>query len=188
MATYSVTEFVNDLRLITQSQKDDSAIIEKVIPLAKRLASQTDWSSDSFRSCDESQGFGITILNEDEDNALMVETICWLPGRGVAPHDHQTWGVVVGIDGEETNVNWKRHDDGKREGFADLTVEEEIIVGPAKACAFLPNDIHSVCNTGETPSLSLHVYGYSPGSRKRSEFDPLNKTYKPCPQRIRNRA
>ena len=34
MATYSVTEFVNDLRLITQSQKDDSAIIEKVIPLA----------------------------------------------------------------------------------------------------------------------------------------------------------
>ena len=112
MATYSVIEFIDDLRLITKDQKDDRVIIEKVIPLAKRLASETDWSSDSFRSCDESQGFGITILNEDEDNALMVETICWLPGRGVAPHDHQTWGVVVGIDGEETNVNWKRLDDG----------------------------------------------------------------------------
>ena len=157
MATYSVIEFIDDLRLITKDQKDDRVIIEKVIPLAKRLASETDWSSDSFRSCDESQGFGITILNEDEDNALMVETICWLPGRGVAPHDHQTWGVVVGIDGEETNVNWKRLDDGTQEGFADLTVEEEIIVGPAEACAFLPSDIHSVRNTGETPSLSLHV-------------------------------
>ena len=81
MATYSVTEFVNDLRLITQSQKDDSAIIEKVIPLAKRLASQTDWSSDSFRSCDDSQGFGITILNEDEDNALMVNNLL-VAGQG----------------------------------------------------------------------------------------------------------
>ena len=102
--------------------------------------------------------------------------------------NHKYEITFVGIDGEETNVNWKRHDDGTREGFADLTVEEEIIVGPAEACAFLPNDIHSVRNTGETPSLSLHVYGYSPGSRNRSEFDPLNKTYKPCPQRIRNRA
>ena len=188
MAVYSVAKFVNDLRSITQEYVDEKKIIEKVIPLAKRLTLEADWSSDSFRSCDESQGFGITILNEDEDNALMVETICWLPGRGVAPHDHQTWGVVVGIDGEETNVNWKRLDDGTKEGFADLIVKEEIVVGPDEACAFLPNDIHSVRNTGDTPSLSLHVYGYSPGSRKRSEFDPLSKTYKPCPQRIRNRV
>ena len=188
MITYSVDEFVNDLRLITQKQTTDSVIIQKVIPLAKRLASETDWSAEYFRSCDETQGFGITILNEDEDNALMVETICWLPGRGVAPHDHQTWGVVVGIYGQETNVNWKRHDDGSMVGFAELTVEEEIVVGAGESCFFSPNDIHSVRNSGETPSLSLHVYGFSPGSRNRSEFDPLNKICRPCPQRIRTRV
>lgn len=188
MTAYSLDKFVGDLRTITTKEKLESSIISKVIPLAKRLVSEADWSDEKFKVCDDQQGFGITILNEDENNALMVETICWLPERGVAPHDHQTWGVVVGIEGEESNIDWERHDDGKKNGFADLTLKQEIIVGPMDSCSFLPNDIHSVRNTGSAPSLSLHVYGYSPGSRNRTEFDPLSKTCKPCPQRIRNRV
>ncbi len=186
--TYFLNDFVSDLRLITAKERNDERIVSRVIPLAKKLAIEADWSDPCFRDCDEHQGFGIAILNEDIGNTLMVETICWLPGRGVAPHDHQTWGIVIGIEGQETNINWTRHDDGTRLGFADLTIEEELVIGPTDACSFMPNDIHSVRNTGKIPSLSLHVYGYSPGSRNRSEFDPLNKIIRPCPQRVRNRV
>ncbi|MBH69240.1 MAG: hypothetical protein CMM58_12875 [Rhodospirillaceae bacterium] len=188
MVTYSLDTFVADLRSITSEETTEEKIILQVVPLAKRLVSEMDWSDGKYKVCDEQQGFGITILNEDTGNALMVETICWLPGRGVAPHDHQTWGVVVGIEGEEMNLNWERHDDGSKPEFADLSLKEELIVGPMEACTFLPNDIHSVRNVGTQPSLSLHIYGFSPGSRNRSEFDPLNQTCKPCPQRVRNRV
>ena len=185
MSTYSLDTFVSDLKSITGQITDPKAIVEQVAPLARRLAAEPYWHDPSLRDCDPEQGFGITVLNEEDDEALMVETICWLPGCGVAPHDHQTWGVVVGIEGTEININWQRHDDGSRPDFADLSVADEVAVGAGDVCVFLPDDIHSVHNRGDTPSLSLHVYGYSPGSRNRSEFDPITKTRRVCPQRKR---
>lgn len=188
MSHYALADFVADLKAISAETTGEEAITRQVIPLAKQLVSEADWSDPALRECDPGQGFGITILNEETDNALLVEVICWLPERGVAPHDHQTWGVVVGIEGEETNVDWRRNDDGSRPDFADLSLEAERVIGPGDACAFMPDDIHGVRNTGEAPSLSLHVYGYSPASRDRSEFDPLTKTRRPCPQRVRRRV
>ena len=54
--------------------------------------------------------------------------------------------------------------------------------------ALLPDDIHSVRNEGDTPSLSLHMYGKALAKVERSEFDPINKTQRPCPQRVRKLA
>ena len=187
MSDYTLQAFVSDLKSITAATDTPQSVIDQVTPLARRLAETSDWSDPRFRECDPEQGFGVSILNEEADHSLMVETICWLPGRGVAPHDHQTWGVVVGIEGEEINCNWRRHDDGSRENYADLSVSKEVVVGAGDVCVFLPDDIHSVRNPGDTPSLSLHIYGYSPGSRDRSEFDPVTKVRRPCPQRIRKR-
>lgn len=141
----------------------------------------------SFYDCDEAQGFGISILHEEPDT-LLVEAIAWLPGRGVAPHDHQTWGVVVGLDGDETNVNRERRDDGSRSGYADLAVRNEVVVRRGDVLGFLPDDIHSVQNDGAQASLSLHIYGKSLAHIDRSEFDPEQKIERPCPKRVRNRA
>lgn len=189
MSHYTLDAFLADLKAIDRVATASPDIVRsRVVPLVARLATEADWSDPGLRDCDETQGFGITVLHEEPDHSLAVSAICWLPGRGVAPHDHQTWGVVVGIDGEETNVNWARHDDGSRPDHADLSVAEEVIVGPGQTCIFAPDDIHSVRNTGETPSLSLHVYGYSPGSRDRSEFDPITSVRRPCPQRLRRRG
>lgn len=183
-----IGEFVRQLRDIAAATTDERAIIQKVRPLARRLAEDTGWVEPSFYECDEDQGFGITILHEEPDYSLLVEAIAWLPGRGVMPHDHQTWGVVVGLDGDEKNVNWERRDDGSRPGYADLAVRNVVIVRRGDALGFLPDDIHSVHNEGETASLSLHIYGKSLAHIDRSEFDPERKVERPCPKRVRNRA
>lgn len=189
MPGYTLEAFVADLKAIDGAATAPRETVEgRIVPLARRLAAEADWRDPALRECDPAQGFGISILNEEEDSSLMVEAICWLPGRGVAPHDHRTWGVVVGIEGEETNVDWARRDDGSRPGRADLAPAGERVVGPGDACVFAPEDIHSVRNTGDAPSLSLHVYGYSPASRDRFEFDPIAGTVRPCPQRVRKRA
>ena len=183
-----ISNFVTELKTMTSETRDPATIIKQVSPILQSLAADTSWVKPAYYECDDDQGFGITILNEEPDNTLLVEAICWLPGRGVAPHDHQTWGMVVGIDGVEVNVDWTRRDDGSKEGFADIENTKETDVTNGIIVSFMPDDIHGVRNDGDVPSLSLHVYGVTPASLNRSEFDPINKTQKPCPQRKRTFA
>jgi predicted metal-dependent enzyme (double-stranded beta helix superfamily) len=168
-----IGNLIRQLRDITATTTDDREIIRKITPLAHRMAEDTGWVKSSFYDCDEDQGFGISILHEGSDNSLLVEAIAWLPDRGVMPHNHQTWGVVVGLDGDEKNVNWERRDDGSRPGYADLAVRNEIVVRRGDVLGFLPDDIHSVRNEGEKPSLSLHIYGRNLAHIDRSEFEPV---------------
>lgn len=186
--TYSVPDLVRDLRAIVATTSDERDIVKQVMPLARRIGNGPDMRRKEFYDCDETQGFGINILHEEEDHGLLVEAIVWLPGRGVKPHDHQTWGVVVGLDGHETNVNWERRDDGSRPGYADLVAKHEVVVGRGDVVAFLPDDIHSVRNDGDAPTLSLHIYGKSLAHIDRSEFDPDAKVQRPCPKRLRKEA
>ncbi len=183
-----ISSFVTELKTVTSGISDPAAIIERVTPILKLMAVDTSWVKPEYYHCDEDQGFGITILNDEPDNTPFVEVICWLPGGGVAPHDHQTWGIVIGIDGVEVNVDWRRLDDGSKQGFADIENSKETDVSKGVVVSFLPDNIHGVRNDGGVPSLSLHVYGAAPSSMDRSEFDPINKTQIPCPQRKRTVA
>jgi predicted metal-dependent enzyme (double-stranded beta helix superfamily) len=183
-----IANLVEQLKIVAAEESDPAAVVERVKPLAEAMAKDTSWVRPEYYEADEEQGFGITILNDGPNHELLVEAICWLPGLGVAPHDHQTWGVVVGIDGTEVNVDWQRHDDGSKPGYADLSTRRETEVKNGDVCAFLPNDIHSVRNDADVPSLSLHMYGIAPSSLDRSEFDPITKVQRPCPQRKRKPA
>ncbi|MEK9722386.1 MAG: cysteine dioxygenase family protein [Rhodospirillaceae bacterium] len=125
------------------------------------------------------------MLSAEPDDTIVVQTVAWLPGRGVAPHDHQTWGVVVGIEGAERNVNWRRLDDGARPDYAEIEVAEDLTVGNGDVVTLLPDDIHSVRNESEATSLSLHLYGRALSKTERFEFDPITNVRRICPQRKR---
>lgn len=188
MSDKLVSALVTDLKTALKGVDDPADAIARVTPLVKKMAEDTSWVKPEYYKSDDEQGFGINILNEEPDNTLLVEVICWAPGRGVAPHDHQTWGVVVGIDGTEVNVDWRRKDDGATPGFADLEMASETDITNGVVCTLMPDDIHGVRNDGDVPSVSLHVYGKVLASLNRSEFDAINKTQKPCPQRKRTMA
>lgn len=187
MAIGAIEDLVGKLKRALAGIDDPAEAAACVAPLLAPLAKDTSWIEPRLLAGDESQGFGVTILHEEPDPGLLVETVCWLPGRGVAPHDHQTWGVVMGLEGAERNIDWRRLDDGSRPGFADLVRHQDRTVGNGDVLRFLPDDIHSVVNEGRTPSLSLHVYGRSLARVQRSEFDPIAKLQRPCPQRRRGR-
>jgi predicted metal-dependent enzyme (double-stranded beta helix superfamily) len=188
MPAYAIDAFVEDLKAITAEHTDEREVLRRVTPLAARLAEDTGWVQPGYYGGSEEQGFGVTILYEGADSEILVETVCWLPGRGVTPHDHKTWGVVVGLDGVETNTNWRRKDDGAKPGYADLEERNDVTLKRGQTCTFMPDDIHSVRNDGDTPALSLHVYGRSLSQTGRFEFDPAAKTVKPCPTRERSKG
>ena len=188
MADGRIQGLIDDVRRIVAGTDDPAQVVGAVEPLMRAMAADTSWVRPEFYEAGAEMGVGIVVLHEEPADGFLVETICWMPGRGVAPHDHQTWGIVVGLDGRETNVDWRRRDDGSRPGYADIEKARETVVGRGVMKTFMPNDIHSIRNDFDTPSLSLHVYGRNLAQVDRSEFSPLAKTQLPCPKRPKKQA
>ncbi|MBM08751.1 MAG: hypothetical protein CMF69_04135 [Magnetovibrio sp.] len=180
-----VKRLIASITSCTDKETSPAVIVEQVKRIALNLAKDTSWVRPEYYEIDKEQGMGITVLNREGEGSAFVEVISWMPGLGIEPHDHQTWGVVLGINGIETNIGWQRLDDGSRPGHAKLTKVSETNIGKGEAVHFLPDDIHSVFNNGDGPSLSSHIYGRDLANVERSEFDPINKLERPCPKRIR---
>ena len=179
LEAYGLTDFVADLRALAAQTDDPSRMIQGVRPLALKLAADKRWVAPEYYHCDEEQGFGVHLLHEEADHALAVFAISWMPGRGAPPHNHATWAVVAGVDGPELNTFWKRVDDGSRPGYAEIVKTSEKAFGEGEVVSLLPDGIHSVLNTTDRVTLSLHVYGKHLNHTGRSTFDPDAKTEQP---------
>ncbi len=180
METYSVKHYVSDIRDIVAKEAEIVSITERIKPLSMRLAADKSWFKSSYRKIDLEQGFGLHLLHEEKDHSLAVFVASWAPGRGIEPHNHKTWAVVAGIEGQEHETNYHRVDDGSKPGFANLvkTHEETLYAGSAVCC--MPEDIHSVWNNGKEVAVSLHTYGRHLNYTGRSIFDVYAKTEVPC--------
>ena len=179
MTQYSVEDYVSDIRAIVAEETEMEAITDRIKPLALRLASDPCWFEEKYRYTDPEQGVGLHLLHEEENHDLAVFAISWAPGRGVEAHNHKTWAVVSGIEGQEHETNYKRLDDGSKLGFADLKATREETLYPGTAVCCLPDDIHSVVNNGDMVAVSLHTYGRHLNHTGRSTFDVKAKTETP---------
>jgi predicted metal-dependent enzyme (double-stranded beta helix superfamily) len=176
---FTLNEFVHQLRSIAVENDDVTDIIKRVRPLAQRLAASPDLLARCNREADPVQGFGFQTLHEEPDHTLAIAVLSWLPGRGTPPHDHGTWGVVVGVEGDEVNDFWKRVDDGTEAGHCELEHLYKKTFKPGEVIALLPYIIHSVRNDTSKLSLSLHIYGKHVNFTERSQFDIEKKTVMP---------
>jgi predicted metal-dependent enzyme (double-stranded beta helix superfamily) len=177
--SYSLDQYVHNLRTITAEETDPARITDRVAPLAKKFAQAPGWLRPEHHECDAEQGFGVHMLHEEPNHDLAVFLISWLPNRGTTPHNHKTWAVVVGIEGQEQEVNWDRRDDGSKRGYADLKRGGERVMTAGDVARCYPEHIHSVWNVGSDVSMSLHTYGRHINYTGRSEFDPQRKIEKP---------
>jgi predicted metal-dependent enzyme (double-stranded beta helix superfamily) len=169
---YELGDFVNELRTVVSTPLPEAAAVERIKPLVERLVRSRSWVRPEFYQCDPEQGFGVHVLHEEPDHSLWVIAASWLPHRGAPPHNHGTWAVVAGIDGEESNVLWRRR--GKQ-----LERQGSETIGPGQVATFLSNAIHSVVNAGDRTTLSLHVYGRNLNFAERIRFDTETGTETP---------
>ena len=141
---YSLAQFVTALRTITASVTEERDILRQVAPLAERLAANPDLKNEAPIHSNVEKGFSFNLLHEEPDHGLAVALLSWLPSGATLPHNHGTWGIVVGLEGAEKNIFWRRIDDGSRAGYAELerVGEMDCVLGQA---VVLPNSIiHSV--------------------------------------------
>lgn len=99
------------------------------------------------------------LLQEDPDGRFAIYMLALNPGNTSKPHDHTTWAVVTAVDGQELNKVYRRVDDGRTPGSAQLELVREVMVEPGTGIALMPEDIHSIHTSGESSTRHLHCYG-----------------------------
>lgn len=177
---YTAEHLAADLRAARAAATGEADMLARVRAIAARAVARSfDWLRAPMCRPDPQQGFGMYLLHEEAQHELAVFVVSWLPGRGTPPHDHGTWAVVAGIDGIERNTFWRRTDDGRRPGHAEIEQAGDRLIAAGDVLAMRSGAIHSVCNDGDRITASLHIYGRHVNHTRRSRFDPLARTEAP---------
>lgn len=176
---YVLNDFIRDLENVVAAERDQWKIVARVEPLLERLVTSEDvsWLKDEFRQpaagkTGVTAGYGQYCLYR-RGTELSVIAFCWDAGKGTPIHDHLSWGVLGFIDGREKETRYRRLDDGTNEEYAQL---EEIGVyytekGRTSHLVTPTREIHKVENPGDTPSVSIHIYGCDMGRQRRRKYD-----------------
>ena len=121
-------------------------------------------------------------LSEDDDHRFALYASIGMPGKGVRPHNHTTWAVIVGISGDELNRFYERTDDGSQNGKGTLHQFGEEAIRYGTGVAFLPDDIHSIHVEGDEKTVHLHMYGLALEQlHERVMYNQEEGTYKTFP-------
>lgn len=179
--SYTVSDYVRDLRGLHAKNLDENAMMAAIKPLAGKLAEDGSWFTEKMMSINDELGVGISTLHEEDDHSLTVIAVAWgEQDLKVPPHDHGTWAVVAGIRGIERNTLWQRQDDGTNPNpdYAEVASVSDTDISLGDVICMGSGAIHTVANVGEGISLSLHTYGQNPNTTSRHQYDTENNCAK----------
>ena len=123
----------------------------------KELFPEEDFPPES----NENGYFPVYRLSEDEDQRFALYMSTSIGEKDVPPHDHTTWAVIAGVQGEEENRFYERSDGGSGPGEGAVKQVGGETVRPGVGVCLMPEDIHSIHPRNQRPSLHLHLYGMS---------------------------
>ena len=155
----AVRETIETVRAIEAHYAVTREALDLIKPVLVALASQTElFAPESFGNFPGRPGT-LFHLAEDPDGRFALYGSAGAPGKAQPPHNHTTWACIAGVYGDEHNVFYDRIDDRKIEGEGRLAKTGELTVVKGNACAFLPDDFHTIEVVNGKESLHLHLYG-----------------------------
>ncbi|MFF4759765.1 cysteine dioxygenase [Streptomyces sp. NPDC001292] len=103
------------------------------------------------------EGYCQHLVHAEKDGSFSIVALVWQPGQSTAIHDHVAWCVTGVYEGAEIEYRYELRGSGSD---VHLVPGPEVINATGAACGFAPpGDIHRVLNAGDTPAISVHVYG-----------------------------
>jgi predicted metal-dependent enzyme (double-stranded beta helix superfamily) len=173
----AVADCIADVKTIIRTQGVERPALEQVKGRLLELAARRDlFSFAAFPLRHE--GSTLYRLSEDPDHGFALYAVAARSASRTPPHDHTTWAVVVGVEGEELNRHYRRLDDGAAPGKARLEATGATLVKEGTGVALMPDDIHSIERTSDAPMLHFHLYGRSlEHLPARKQFDMAAGTY-----------
>ena len=161
MRSAAVAEAIDRIHAIEAEQGVSHGALDAIRNVLRDLASRRElFPGEDFPIVKDEQGQNpIYLLSEDEDKRFALYLSCAQGEKKVPPHNHNTWAVIFGVEGEEYNTFYEREDDGSVEGEGSLRVVGEAVVRPGTGVCMMPDDIHHIETYGKTPTMHLHLYG-----------------------------
>lgn len=151
--TDAVNEAIDDIRQIEADLGVTREGVQAIRDRLVELSAQRDlFPFEDFPApgADDKRTSFMYRLAQDSDDrfALYAQSS---RGQVETPvHNHTTWAVVVGFDGQEHNRFFERTPDG-------VTQVDDHMVQAGTGVAMLPDDLHSIHIDG--PALNFHCYG-----------------------------
>ncbi|MBO1014463.1 rhodanese [Achromobacter sp. SD115] len=97
-------------------------------------------------------------LAEDLDGGHALYLSLGAPGKAQPPHDHTTWAIIAGVQGNERNEVYAR--ERSADPLRDvLTHVQRVDVGPGSSIVLGPEDVHTIELVGDQAGAHLHFYG-----------------------------
>jgi predicted metal-dependent enzyme (double-stranded beta helix superfamily) len=160
----AIAACIGDVRAIIAADGVTRAALAKVKARLLGLAEHRDlFNSETFPIHPDDAGKGSTIwlLAEDDDHSFALFGVAEGHGHMSPPHNHTTWAVIAGIEGEELNRFYDRLDDGSAPGRAEIREARQEVVTEGTGVALMPDDVHSIHCVSEGPTFNFHLYGRS---------------------------
>ena len=171
MNAISVEEFGSRLHELSLQHDDMSEVIEGGRYLLEQLLSDTGWFHQFLERLVRDREFVRDQLNSIWPNevtlwrapggSVSVLAYMWEPHSVDTVHDHGSWGIIGSLIGEFRERKFRRLDDGRREGYAELEEAACLMVPQGETSYVLPLDegIHQTENLSDTVCVSVNAYG-----------------------------
>ena len=117
----------------------------------------------------------VASREDSPDGSTSLQVFVWPPGSATRIHDHSSWGAFCCVVGSVLEERYERTDDGSRPDYARLKKVWQLEWRSEDgASTVLPHEggIHRVCNPGEEPAISVHLYGPRLGKIDGRDYDP----------------
>ncbi len=177
--TLAVAETVERIRRIEDGGAIDRDKLARIKAALGELAARSDlFPLEDFPPPESGaeRNNALYRLSEDDDHRFALYAQVSSGSTHTPAHDHTTWAVIVGLQGEELNRLYERSEDG---GVREVG---QHVVGPGAGIAFMPDDLHSIHIEEGPPVLNFHMYGLALEQlHGRRYYDRKNHDWKHFP-------
>lgn len=152
----AVSQTVAQIRQIEVDHGVTRGGLEQIKQALMALAARRElFPVDDFPSIapEGKRGNALYRLNEDEDHRFALYAQLCQGGTTTPAHDHTTWAVIVGVEGQEFNQLYERDTKGGVRETGRQVVEQ------GSGIAFMPEDLHSIHIESDSLVLNFHMYG-----------------------------
>ncbi len=172
----SVQAFIDDVKGILDEHGVGDDGLKRIAERMKALTRDRELTESVGPVGNVHHGQQVPELYTDETGLTLVRAK-FPPDTNTPIHNHFTWGVVAVYAGRDNYQVWRRLDDGDGEGYAEVELVEEFIMGPGDTAIIPhpPQDIHAQQGVGED-TYEFVLFGANAMKGPRLYFDPEAKT------------
>ena len=166
-------EFCSRFQAFLEQTPETNQIFKTGEQLVREVLDDNQWFGEILRKLisDPSFSEGQTpsvfanevALYRSPDRLFSVLAYIWEPHTLCEIHDHSSWGIIGSLLRPMREVRYRRLDDGRLEGYAELEEVSSRMIEPGGTSRVLPLDkgIHQTGSATDQFSISLGIYGRS---------------------------